>query len=320
MLAVMEQAQGAGQKAQQDALIGQGSIFDLDPAPADRQRRGRRPGRRAAPWREPDGAQLSADPPEEFDQAELLAVEKEAIGLFISAHPLKPLREAMRARVDCPLAALADRRDKDWVTVGGIITEAKRIRTRNGDHMMFATLDDLEGRWRSSCSARRWPSTRRALRSIRSCSCAAASTTRRPARPAWSCSRSRPSRPARRRSSGPTQALERRRQVRRGAAEPVHLRVDLARSGGGGDRGLQARRSRASPAAVEVVLELIGDAGRRWRLKPGRGLPGAPGPALHAELAQIFPSPAIESPAPAAALARRRQAPRTSAGALAAAY
>src|SRR5438270_12248439 len=30
MLEVLEQAQGAGQKAQQDALIGQGSIFDLD--------------------------------------------------------------------------------------------------------------------------------------------------------------------------------------------------------------------------------------------------------------------------------------------------
>src|SRR6202041_3257951 len=30
MLAILEQAQGAGQKAQQDALIGQGSIFDLD--------------------------------------------------------------------------------------------------------------------------------------------------------------------------------------------------------------------------------------------------------------------------------------------------
>jgi DNA polymerase-3 subunit alpha len=84
-------------------------------------------------------------PTEEFEQAELLAVEKEAIGLFVSAHPLKPLREVLRARVDCPLSALADRRDKDLVTVGGIITEAKRIRTRNGDPMMFATLDDLAG-------------------------------------------------------------------------------------------------------------------------------------------------------------------------------
>ena len=40
---------------------------------------------------------------------------------------------------------LPERRDKEQVTVGGIITETKRIRTRNGDHMMFATLDDLAG-------------------------------------------------------------------------------------------------------------------------------------------------------------------------------
>jgi DNA polymerase-3 subunit alpha len=139
MLEVLEQAQGAGQKAQQDALIGQGSIFDLDEAPAP-----------AGGATAPPGSSLARPihppiPTEEFEQAELLAVEKEAIGLFVSAHPLKPLRDALRARVDCPLAALVDRRDKDWVTVGGIIVEAKRIRTRNGDHMMFATLDDLEG-------------------------------------------------------------------------------------------------------------------------------------------------------------------------------
>ncbi len=138
MLTVLEQAQGAGQKAQQDALIGQGSIFDMLAGPGG------------------DGAPAGAGagllrpshptiPAEEFDQAELLAAEKESIGLFISAHPLKPLREALRATVDCSLSDLSERRDKDWVTVGGIITEAKKIRTRNGDPMMFATLDDLEG-------------------------------------------------------------------------------------------------------------------------------------------------------------------------------
>jgi DNA polymerase-3 subunit alpha len=84
-------------------------------------------------------------PLEEFAQPELLAVEKESIGLFLSAHPLKQVREALVARVDCSLTALAERRDKDWVTVGGIITAAKKIRTRNGGSMLFATLDDLEG-------------------------------------------------------------------------------------------------------------------------------------------------------------------------------
>jgi DNA polymerase III subunit alpha len=158
MLSVLEQAQAAGQKAQQDAQIGQGSIFDLAPEPGAPPAPGAGGadimdgfgGGAIAGAAPRPGAAFArpAHPPipiEEFEQAELLAVEKEAIGLFVSAHPLKPLREILRARTDCQLAALSDRRDKDWVTVGGIIVEAKRIRTRSGDPMMFATLDDLGG-------------------------------------------------------------------------------------------------------------------------------------------------------------------------------
>jgi DNA polymerase-3 subunit alpha len=134
MLGVLEQAQGAGQKAQLDAQIGQGSIFDFA--------MGDDGGGAAAPFAAPAHPPI---PGEEFDQAELLAVEKESIGLFISAHPLKEVREAMRRAVDCPLADLASKRDEEWVTAGGIITAAKKIRTKKGDPMMFATLDDLEG-------------------------------------------------------------------------------------------------------------------------------------------------------------------------------
>ncbi|HEV3046732.1 MAG TPA: DNA polymerase III subunit alpha, partial [Solirubrobacteraceae bacterium] len=136
MLAVLEKAQAKGQQVQQDAQIGQGSIFD-ELLPAEDAQKG--------PATPAFGLGDLPIPPEEYDQRELLAHEKEAIGLFVSEHPLKPVREALRARSDCTLAALADRRDKDQVTVGGIITETKRIRTRSGDHMMFATLDDLEG-------------------------------------------------------------------------------------------------------------------------------------------------------------------------------
>jgi DNA polymerase-3 subunit alpha len=32
------------------------------------------------------------------------------------------------------------------VTVGGIVSEAKKVRTRTGGYVMFASLDDLEGR------------------------------------------------------------------------------------------------------------------------------------------------------------------------------
>jgi DNA polymerase-3 subunit alpha len=134
MLAVLEQAQGAGQKAQQDALIGQGSIFDLGgDAGAG--------GSPAAPFASPTHAPI---PTQEFSRTELLTAEKESIGLFITAHPLKEIAPAVRAKSDSSLSELANRRDGDWVTVGGIITQAKRIKTKKGDWMMFATLYDLE--------------------------------------------------------------------------------------------------------------------------------------------------------------------------------
>ncbi len=61
MLAVLEQAQAAGQKAQQDAQIGQGSIFDL----GRRGRRRRRRQRRAAAFAAPSHPPI---PSEEFEQ------------------------------------------------------------------------------------------------------------------------------------------------------------------------------------------------------------------------------------------------------------
>jgi len=131
MLSVLEQAQGAGQKAQQDLAMGQGSIFDFGGADATG----------GAVFATPSHAPI---PTEEFERGELLAAEKESIGLFISAHPLKEIGPALQAKVDCSLPELGRRRDGDWVTVGGMITQAKRLRTKKGDPMMFATLDDLE--------------------------------------------------------------------------------------------------------------------------------------------------------------------------------
>ena len=62
---------------------------------------------------------------EEFDQRELLRLEKETLGTFLSAHPLAEVRDALRARVDCSLAELGAQADGAWVTVGGIVAEAQ---------------------------------------------------------------------------------------------------------------------------------------------------------------------------------------------------
>ena len=136
-------AQGHARRARAGAVLGA-----EEPARrADRPGLDLRPRRWGGPHRRRRRlrAVASADPGEEFEQSELLAIEKEAIGLFISAHPLKEVREALQATVDAPLSELAERRDGDWVTAGGIITQAKKIRTKKGDDMMFATIDDLEG-------------------------------------------------------------------------------------------------------------------------------------------------------------------------------
>jgi DNA polymerase-3 subunit alpha len=135
MLEVLGDAQGSGQKTQQDALLGQGSIFDLgDAEPAG--------GAPVSPFGGAHHRPVPAIPDERTDRG---AMEKETLGLFLSSHPLKEVRAALRLRVECSLAELEKKKDGEWVTVGGTITESKRIRTKKGEPMMFATLDDLEG-------------------------------------------------------------------------------------------------------------------------------------------------------------------------------
>jgi len=132
MLEALPAAQASGQKAQEDAQMGQGSIFDFgEEAEAGA-------GRAQAHHRPPISAA-------EFDRAELLAMEKETLGTYLSSHPLAEVGAALRARVDCSLAELGRKPDGAWVTVGGIVVECKKIRTKSGSQMMFATLDDVEG-------------------------------------------------------------------------------------------------------------------------------------------------------------------------------
>jgi len=129
MLEALPSAQSAGQKAQEDELRGQGSIFDFGDGGGGGTPTVHRP----------------PIPVAEFDRRELLAMEKETLGTYLSSHPLSEVRDALRERVDCTLGELAGKPDGAWVTVGGIVAECKRIRTKTGTQMMFATLDDVEG-------------------------------------------------------------------------------------------------------------------------------------------------------------------------------
>ncbi|WP_022928495.1 DNA polymerase III subunit alpha [Patulibacter americanus] len=134
MLAVVEDAQQVGKKVQQDAAAGQGSIFDFGDGLDDGAGAG-------------SGSKASTHPPiptAEFDQRELLAMEKETIGLFLSAHPLKDVRDALAKKTECGLADLRGRPHDSWVQVGGMVADMRRINTRKGDVMLRGILEDTE--------------------------------------------------------------------------------------------------------------------------------------------------------------------------------
>ena len=131
MLEALPAAQSAGQKAQEDAQLGQGSIFDFG-------------GEGDSAGGSGSAAHRPVISGNEFERRELLALEKETLGTYLSSHPLAEVRDALRARVDCPIRDLERKPDNSWVKVGGLVTECKTIRTKSGNQMMFATLDDVE--------------------------------------------------------------------------------------------------------------------------------------------------------------------------------
>ena len=131
MLGLLEQALSSGGRYHADRLAGQGSIFDLGGEDE--------PQAIARPAHHPV---ISSD---EYDKQDLLALEKETLGLYVSEHPLASIRDQLRRKVDLPLTEVSSRRDGDVVTVGGIVGAIRLLTTRKGDPMAFVRLDDLSG-------------------------------------------------------------------------------------------------------------------------------------------------------------------------------
>jgi DNA polymerase-3 subunit alpha len=127
MLTVLETALSMGQKLQADKLAGQGSIFDLGPAEEEKPRH------------------HPPVPSEEYEKPELLRLEKETLGLYVSEHPLSSIRTELRQKTDATLAELERRRDGEVVTVGGIVSDVKHLTTKKGEPMVFLRLDDPTG-------------------------------------------------------------------------------------------------------------------------------------------------------------------------------
>ena len=125
MLEILDQALGSGNAAHDARRFGQGSIFDLGD--------------------EPQQVHYPTLSTEEYDKSELLHMEKESLGLYVSEHPLSAAKEQLRRKTDCGIAELERRRDGEIVVVGGLVATLKQLTTKKGEPMVFATLEDLTG-------------------------------------------------------------------------------------------------------------------------------------------------------------------------------
>ncbi|HUJ78762.1 MAG TPA: DNA polymerase III subunit alpha [Nitrospiria bacterium] len=86
-----------------------------------------------------------ADSDSEWDNATRLRHEKEALGFYITGHPLERVRETLSRLSITPISALAEAQDGAEVTVAGLIVSRKITTTRRGDRMAYARLEDLTG-------------------------------------------------------------------------------------------------------------------------------------------------------------------------------
>lgn len=103
----------------------------------------------------PSGGEIPLPDVEEFTTRELMAMEKETTGLYLSGHPMDEYRDAaVKAKAVAIGTILADYeretgpeefRDGRSVTLAGIIEHAKTRTTRNNSLMAYIQLEDATG-------------------------------------------------------------------------------------------------------------------------------------------------------------------------------
>ncbi len=84
----------------------------------------------------------------EYPKKELLAMEKEMLGIYVSGHPLLEYEEELSklTTISCSdLVGEVGIRDRQYAVIGGIVTHIKEKTTRNEKIMAFATIEDLTG-------------------------------------------------------------------------------------------------------------------------------------------------------------------------------
>jgi DNA polymerase-3 subunit alpha len=127
LFAAIESAIENGRSASQDRICGQQSLFAF--AGEELSREEASYPEDSAPWSE----------------KEELVFEREALGFYLSRHPLERYVDELGRCTTTTAAELVNCDNGATVRIGGLLTSVKSKRTRNGKLMAFAVLEDLSG-------------------------------------------------------------------------------------------------------------------------------------------------------------------------------
>jgi DNA polymerase III subunit alpha len=131
LMECLDSAMEEAQRKQKELQSNQASIFD-ELAPA------RTSG---------TGGNGSFSIPElpEWDRKELLSIEKDTVGFYISGHPLQGYAGKLHLVANTDSSSLNTKRDKETITVAGIISSLSERLTKKKEVMCNVVLEDLQG-------------------------------------------------------------------------------------------------------------------------------------------------------------------------------
>jgi DNA polymerase-3 subunit alpha len=81
----------------------------------------------------------------EWDHKELLAHEKETLGFYITGHPLLRFVEKLDTLANVDTASINDKKDRDTVAFGGVVSNIREVTTKKKEVMAYVTIEDLRG-------------------------------------------------------------------------------------------------------------------------------------------------------------------------------
>jgi DNA polymerase-3 subunit alpha len=92
----------------------------------------------------------------EVSRREMLAWEKELIGLYVSDHPLQPVMDELQNIVTHYSLELNEELDGKPVVMAGVVVHLRGHQTRKGDPMGFVSVEDLQGHLELVVFPRAW--------------------------------------------------------------------------------------------------------------------------------------------------------------------